>query len=184
MNRNVSYPRYYSAFGDVDSPFGSSGSFFDNPPVSGICFASPPFDNYFLSAATAAIANAARSGSGQVAYIVSLPDWKRGSPSHSCIESQCDRMDLPVGRGGRCQYMVYNQGQITMNSAVAADVVGLQQSYKFGIRFYALGFDALKSARRVNYDLLQRDMRRVFESAEAKAAVGAKAAVAAAAVDK
>jgi hypothetical protein len=74
-------------------------------------------------------------------------------------------MDLPYGRGGQCQFMVYNQGQITMNSAVAAERVGLVQSYTFGIRFYALGFKALRPDQRVNYDLLQRDMRRIFESA-------------------
>jgi hypothetical protein len=164
MNRNFSYPRYFSAFGDVDSPFGSSGSFFDNPPESGVCFASPPFDIDFISAATAAVAGAARRASGQVAYILSLPDWKRGSASHSFIETHCDRMDLPAGRGGKCQYMVYNQGQITMNSAVAADRVGLQQSYKFGIRFYALGFEALRPSQRVDYEHVQRDMRKVFES--------------------
>jgi hypothetical protein len=164
FNRNVSYPRYFSAFGDVDIPFGSSGSFFDNPPESGVCFASPPFDNDFLSAATAAIANAVRLGRGQVAYMLSLPDWKRGSPSHCCIEALCDRMNLPFGRAGKCQYMVYNQGQITMNSAVAADRVGLQQSYKFGIRFYAMGFEALRPGQRVGYEQLQRDMRSVFES--------------------
>ena len=73
-------------------------------------------------------------------------------------------MDLPAGRGGKCQYMVYNQGQITMNSAVAADRVGLQQSYKFGIRFYALGFEALRPSQRVDYERVQRDMHKVFES--------------------
>jgi hypothetical protein len=163
MNRNVSYPRYFSAFGDVDSPFGSSGSFFDNPPESGICFASPPFESDFLSAATAAIVDAARRGCGKVAYIVSLPDWKRGSSSHSRIEAQCDRLDLPSGRGVKCNFMVYNQGQITMTSAVAADRVGQQQSYTFGIRFYALGFKTMKPGQKVDYDLLQRDMRKVFE---------------------
>ena len=165
MNRNVSYPRYFSAFGDVDSPFGSSGSFFDNPPETGVCFASPPFENDFLDAASAAIVDAVRRASGRVAYILSLPDWKRSSSCHTSVESQCDRMDLPYGRGGQCQFMVYNQGQITMNSAVAAERVGLVQSYTFGIRFYALGFKALRPDQRVNYDMQQRDMRRIFESA-------------------
>ena len=164
MNRNVTYPRYFSAFGDVDSPFGSSGSFFDNPPDSGVCFASPPFDEDFLSAATASIADVVRRASGKVAYIVSLPDWKRDKACHSCIVAHCDRMGLPFGRGGTCDFMVFSKGQITMNSAVAADRVGLQQSYTFGIRFYALGFNALRPELRVNYELLQRDMRQVFES--------------------
>jgi hypothetical protein len=165
MNRNVSYPRYFSAFGDVDSPFGSSGSFFDNPPECGICFASPPFENDFLSAASATIVDVVRRANGRVAYIVSLPDWKRSSNCHTCIEAQCDRMDLPFGRGGRCNYMVYNQGQITMNSAVAAERVGLRQNYTFGIRFYTLGFKALRPGERVDYEQLQREMRRIFESA-------------------
>jgi hypothetical protein len=76
-------------------------------------------------------------------------------------------MDLPFGRG-RCDFMVYNQGQITMSSAVAAESVGLKQSYTFGIRFYALGFKALRPSERVNYELLQRDMRSIFEGTAQK----------------
>jgi hypothetical protein len=166
MNHNMSYPRYFSAFGDVDSPFGSSGSFFDNPPQSGVCFASPPFDNDFLVAATSAIADAVRRASGKVAFILSLPDWKRGSVSHTCIEARCDRMDLQSGRGRTCNFMVFNEGQIRMSSAVAADKVGLQQNYTFGIRFYALGFKDLRPRECVDFSRLQQDMRRVFAEGE------------------
>jgi phosphorylated CTD-interacting factor 1 len=36
FNRNTSYPLYYSAFPDVDAPFGSCGSFFDAPLPQGV----------------------------------------------------------------------------------------------------------------------------------------------------
>ena len=58
--------------------------------------------------------------------------------------------------------MVFNEGQITMSSAVAADKVGLQQNYTFGIRFYALGFKNLRPKGPVDFSRLQQDMRRVF----------------------
>ena len=41
---NCYYPRFCSAFADVDAPFGSLGSFFDFSPTRGTFEANPPFE--------------------------------------------------------------------------------------------------------------------------------------------
>jgi hypothetical protein len=73
---NCYLEKYYSPFPDVDKPFGSIGSFFDNPPTSGIAIAHPPTEKYFLLEATKTIFSTIHESKNNVIFIVGLPVWK------------------------------------------------------------------------------------------------------------
>jgi len=73
---NCYLDKYYSPFPDVDQPFGSIGSFFDNPPTSGIAIAHPPTEKYFLLEATKTIFNVIHKSKNNIMFIVGLPVWK------------------------------------------------------------------------------------------------------------
>jgi len=73
---NCYLSKYYSPFPDVDRPFGSIGSFFDNPPTSGIAIAHPPTEKYFLLEATKTIFNVIHKSKDNIMFIVGLPVWK------------------------------------------------------------------------------------------------------------
>ena len=73
---NCYLSKYYSPFPDVDHPFGSIGSFFDNPPTSGIAIAHPPTEKYFLLEATKTIFNVIHKSKDNIMFIVGLPVWK------------------------------------------------------------------------------------------------------------
>jgi hypothetical protein len=73
---NCYLDNYYSPFPDVDQPFGSIGSFFDNPPTSGIAIAHPPTEKYFLLEATKTIFNVIHNSKNNIMFIVGLPVWK------------------------------------------------------------------------------------------------------------
>jgi hypothetical protein len=73
---NCYLEKYYSPFPDVDQPFGSIGSFFDNPPTRGIAIAHPPTEKYFLLEATKTIISTIHKSKNNVIFIVGLPVWK------------------------------------------------------------------------------------------------------------
>ena len=73
---NCYLDKYYSPFPDVDQPFGSIGSFFDNPPTSGIAIAHPPTEKYFLLEATKTIISTIHKSKNNIMFIVGLPVWK------------------------------------------------------------------------------------------------------------
>ena len=73
---NCYLDEYYSPFPDVDKPFGSIGSFFNNPPTSGIAIAHPPTEKYFLLEATKTIFNVLHESKNKIIFIVGLPVWK------------------------------------------------------------------------------------------------------------
>lgn len=73
---NCYLDKYYSPFPDVDQPFGSIGSFFDNPPTNGIAIAHPPTEKYFLLEATKTIFNVIHKSKNNIMFIVGLPVWK------------------------------------------------------------------------------------------------------------
>ena len=73
---NCYLEKYYSPFPDVDRPFGSIGSFFDNPPTRGIAIAHPPTEKYFLLEATKTIFSTIHNSKNNVIFIVGLPVWK------------------------------------------------------------------------------------------------------------
>lgn len=73
---NCYLEKYYSPFPDVDQPFGSIGSFFDNPPTRGIAIAHPPTEKYFLLEATKTIFSTIHNSKNNVMFIVGLPVWK------------------------------------------------------------------------------------------------------------
>lgn len=73
---NCYLDKYYSPFPDVDKPFGSIGSFFSNPPTSGIAIAHPPTEKYFLLEATKIIFNVLHKNKNNIMFIVGLPVWK------------------------------------------------------------------------------------------------------------
>jgi hypothetical protein len=73
---NCYLDKYYSPFPDVDKPFGSIGSFFSNPPTSGIAIAHPPTEKYFLLEATKTIFSTIHKSKNNIMFIVGLPVWK------------------------------------------------------------------------------------------------------------
>ncbi len=73
---NCYLDKYYSPFPDIDQPFGSIGSFFDNPPTSGIAIAHPPTEKYFLLEATKTIFSTIHKSKNNIMFIVGLPVWK------------------------------------------------------------------------------------------------------------
>lgn len=73
---NCYLDKYYSPFPDVDQPFGSIGSFFDNPPTTGIAIAHPPTEKYFLLEATKTIFSTIHKSKNNIMFIVGLPVWK------------------------------------------------------------------------------------------------------------
>ena len=83
---NCYLDKYYSPFGDVDKPFGSIGSFFDNPPTKGCAIAHPPTEKHFLEAASKTIFDVLSNKQNNITFIVGLPVWKNYMKTHEMIQ--------------------------------------------------------------------------------------------------
>jgi len=76
---NTYFGRYCSAFPDVDSPFGSQGSFWNFRPTSGSFQANPPFVPCIMASMAdqlEALLAHAESVSAPLSFAVFIPGWK------------------------------------------------------------------------------------------------------------
>ena len=69
------YPRYCSAFEDIDQYFGSIGSFFDFHPTSGCYEANPPFVPYLMMRMALHMEELLKNATGALCFIVIIPAW-------------------------------------------------------------------------------------------------------------
>ena len=73
---NCRYKRYYSAFPDTDSCFGSLGSFFKDMPESGSFEANPPFVPEVMTECVEHIQRCFDNSSQPLSFFVVIPTWK------------------------------------------------------------------------------------------------------------
>jgi hypothetical protein len=122
FNRNMLYPIYYSAFPDVDSVFGSSGSFFDAELPQGVALCCPPSDSAFLdSTARFIMALARKESCRNTSFVVVVPDW----PRHVAASSQCHLLlqanAVKFASGSRTFCCLRRQGGVCKVAILPAD---------------------------------------------------------------
>ena len=138
FNRNMSYAIYYSAFPDVDSAFGSSGSFFDAQLPPGVALCCPPSDSAFLdSTARFITAMLQRDVCRRTSFVVVVPDW----PRHVAASSQCHTLlqagALKFSSGGRLFSCLRRQGGVCKVAVLPVDKGAVEQrtfQSKFGVQ--------------------------------------------------
>ena len=122
FNRNMSYPTYYSAFPDVDSAFGSSGSFFDAQLTQGVALCCPPSDAAFLDSTARFITALSQRDIGRNnSFLVVVPDW----PRHVAASSQChvllEANSVKFSSGGRTFSCLRRQGGVAKVAVLPSD---------------------------------------------------------------
>jgi hypothetical protein len=138
FNRNMSYPIYYSAFPDVDSAFGSHGSFFDAQMPQGVALCCPPSDSAFLDATARFItALSQRHGGCNTSFVVVVPDW----PRHVAASSQCHALlqanAIKFTSGSRTFSCLRRQGGVSKVAVLPVDKgAPVQRTFqsKFGVQ--------------------------------------------------
>ena len=138
FNRNMLYPVYYSAFPDVDSVFGSSGSFFDAQLPPGVALCCPPSDSAFLNAAARFITALLQRDMGRnTSFVVVVPDW----PRHVAASSQCHSLlqasAVKFTSGGRTFSCLRRQGGVCKIAVLPVDKgAPVQRTFqsKFGVQ--------------------------------------------------
>ena len=105
---NCRYGRFCSAFSDVDSAFGSLGSFFDFKPERGSFEMNPPFVPETLLAASKraeTLLDAAEEAGGRLSFVVVVPAWK-DVPMWGALEGSKHKrgevMIVPASEHGFC----------------------------------------------------------------------------------
>jgi hypothetical protein len=138
FNRNTSYPIYYSAFPDVDCPFGSCGSFFDARLPPGVALCCPPSDSTFLDCTARFItAMSQRDDCSRTSFVVVVPDW----PRHTAASSQCHALlqasAFKFSSGGRTFSCLRRQGGVCKVAVLPVDQGAVEQrafQSKFGVQ--------------------------------------------------
>lgn len=138
FNRNMLYPIYYSAFPDVDSAFGSSGSFFDAELPRGVALCCPPSDSAFLDSTARFIsALSQRESCSSTSFVVVVPDW----PRHVAASSQCHVLlqanAVKFACGGRTFSCLRRQGGVCKVAVLPVDKgATVQRTFqsKFGVQ--------------------------------------------------
>lgn len=82
---NCRHPRFCSASADVDSLFGSRGSFFCCAPTSGAFLANPPFDPLVVAAMARRMQRllaAADAANARLTFVITMPHWQMPRGPH------------------------------------------------------------------------------------------------------
>lgn len=72
---NNTFKKFCSLFYDIEKPFGSIGSFFNQKNMSGFCVANPPFDETFMFMMAEKMIEFLKK-SNPLTYFIVIPDWK------------------------------------------------------------------------------------------------------------
>lgn len=72
---NCQLPNYCSAFADTDTPFGSSGSFFDLDITSGSYEANPPFSEELMDSMATHMFQLLRKSTDPLSFLIVVPNW-------------------------------------------------------------------------------------------------------------
>eukprot|EP00163_Fabomonas_tropica_P001532 TRINITY_DN1113_c0_g4_i1.p1 TRINITY_DN1113_c0_g4~~TRINITY_DN1113_c0_g4_i1.p1 ORF type:complete len:313 (+),score=72.27 TRINITY_DN1113_c0_g4_i1:679-1617(+) len=95
---NCHWDRFCSAFGDVDRPFGSLGSFFDWYPRQGSYEANPHFVPEVISAVTSHLSTLLKDTQRPLSFVIIVPRWTHTIGWQSLAKSRWCRGELKLGQ--------------------------------------------------------------------------------------
>ena len=76
---NKFFNHYCSIFGDIETHFGSRGSFFSFKPLEGIYSVNPPFDSFIINKTTDKLLEFLDNSSGKLGFFITIPVWDKES---------------------------------------------------------------------------------------------------------